>query len=203
MQKMSAFFLLISFQFFFARSAELNRKGSAVAVADAVTCSRPVGLCTAPAFTVTEVDVGVQVMGYGRETDTEPLPLAIASMPSGGSRLAWLGTDSRIYIAELDCNDSIVGAPFSLPAVDLQDIYADENGGVVLLTREATNGGQDNCGNGRLCRGESSQCYAMWLVRFDGSGKVEWETQVTNLSDNLAGYDNGARFVWWYQHHGR
>ena len=28
-------------------------------------------------------------------------------------------------------------------------------------------------------------------------------TQVTNLSSTLAGHDNGARFVWWYQHHGR
>jgi hypothetical protein len=40
-------------------------------------------------------------------------------------------------------------------------------------------------------------------VRFNASGTVEWETQVTNLSSSLAGYQNGARFVWWYQHHGR
>lgn len=41
------------------------------------------------------------------------------------------------------------------------------------------------------------------MVRFDNAGTVQWETQVTNLSETLAGYQNGARFVWWYQHHGR
>ena len=96
-----------------------------------------------------------------------------------------------------------MGAPKSIPAVDLQDLYADDEGDVVLVTRNATNGGTDNCGNGTLCGGTSSQCKAMYIVRFDDSGNVEWEQQVTNLSDSLAGYDNGARFVWWYQHHGR
>lgn len=166
-------------------------------------CSRPVGTCSAPELTVTEVDVGVRVTGYGREGDTDPFPLSIASMPSGGSMLAWLGTDSRVYVVELGCDDTVVGEPFSFPAVDLQDIHADDAGGVVLLTREATNGGQDNCGDGQLCGGTSSPCRTMWMVRFNRQGDVEWETQVTNLSDSLAGYDNGARFVWWYQHHGR
>jgi hypothetical protein len=87
--------------------------------------------------------------------------------------------------------------------VDLQDVYGNDNGGAVLLTREATNGGQDNCGNGQLCGGTSSPCRGMWLVGFNDSGNMQWETQVTNLSDSMAGYDNGARFVWWYQHHGR
>jgi hypothetical protein len=73
----------------------------------------------------------------------------------------------------------------------------------VLLTRDATNGGTDNCGNGQLCGGTSSPCRTMWMVRFDNSGTLQWETQVTNLSSSLAGYDDGARFVWWYQHHGR
>ena len=167
------------------------------------SCARPVGACTAPEVTVTEVNVGIPVTGCGMEGDTDPLPMAIAAMPSGGSRLAWLGTDSHVHIAELDCNDRLVGTPFGIPAVDLQDIAADEAGGVVLVTREATNGGQDNCGNGQLCGGTSSPCRTMWMVRFNNAGSVEWETQVTNLSDSLAGYDDGARFVWWYQHHGR
>ncbi|MGD8910788.1 MAG: hypothetical protein PVI92_15715, partial [Chromatiales bacterium] len=131
------------------------------------------------------------------------LPMAIAALPSGGSRLAWLGTDNRVYLAKLDCNDQLVGTPTSIPAVDLQDLHADDEGGVVLVTRNATNGGTDNCGSGQLCGGSSSQCKTMHMVRFDDVGDVQWEQQVTNLSDSLAGYDNGARFVWWYQHHGR
>jgi hypothetical protein len=43
----------------------------------------------------------------------------------------------------------------------------------------------------------------MWMVRFDNSGAVTWETQVTNLSTTQAGYQDGAFFIWWYQHHGR
>jgi hypothetical protein len=74
----------------------------------------------------------------------------------------------------------------------------------VLLVRNATNTGTDNCGSGTLCGGTSAQCQATWLVRFDDAGKVQWETQVTNLSDARAGYDDGAIFTWkQYQHHGR
>jgi hypothetical protein len=164
---------------------------------------RAVGSCNAPAVRVTDVNLGSAVTPYGNEGDTLPLPMAIAAMPSGGSRFAWLGTDGNVHVGLLDCDDQLVGTPFTLPAEDLQDLYADDDGGVVLLTRGATNGGTDNCGNGMLCGGTSSPCSAMYMVRFDNSGAVQWTTQVTNLSDTLAGYANGARFVWWYQHHGR
>jgi hypothetical protein len=153
--------------------------------------------------TVTDVPVGVTVTGYGNEADTLNLPMAIAAKPSGGSRIAWLGTNQNVYIGELGCNDQLVGSPFTIPAIDLQDLYADETGGVVLVTRNATNGGTDNCGTGTLCGGSSSPCRTMWMVRFNTSGQVQWETQVTNLTSSLAGYQNNARFIWWYQHHGR
>ncbi len=180
-----------------------NNGGSSAGGAVVASCSRAAGSCTAPSAKVTDVSLGIAVTGYGREGDTEVFPMAIASMPSGGSRLAWMGTDKRVNVAQLDCDDKLVGTPLSFPAVDLQDIIADDNGGVVLLTRDATNGGTDNCGTGTLCGGTSSPCRTMWMVRFNSSGTVEWETQVTNLSDSLAGYQNGARFIWWYQHHGR
>jgi hypothetical protein len=153
---------------------------------------------------VTNVSLGISVTGYGSQADTDPLPMAIAAMPSGGSRLAWLGTDQNVYVAQLDCNDQLVGTPFKFPAVDLQDVYADDSGGVLLIVRNATNSGTDNCGSGVLCGGTSSQCENTWLLRFDNSGNVTWQTQVTNLSSSLAGYDNGAIFTWKnYQHHGR
>jgi hypothetical protein len=158
----------------------------------------------APSVNVTSVNLGIAVTAYGSQADTAPLPMAISAIPSGGSRLAWLGTDANVHIAELDCNDQLVGTPFSIPAVDLQDVYADDNGGAVLVVRNATNTGTDNCGTGVLCGGTSSQCQNTWLVRFDKTGTVVWQTQVTNLSSNLAGYDNGAIFTWKnYQHHGR
>jgi len=166
-------------------------------------CARTVGACTAPAVNVTPVTLNAAAQAAAGTSDTANIPLALAAKPSGGSRLAWLGTDNNIHVAELDCSDNLVGTPFTIPGIDLEDIYADDSGGVVLLTRNATNGGTDNCGTGTLCGGTSSPCKAMWLVRFTASGTVQWETQVTNLSASLAGYQNGARFVWWYQHHGR
>lgn len=158
-------------------------------------CRRPVS--AAPAVKVTEVKLGQQVTGYGREGDTEPLPMAIAATPTGESWLAWLGTNGRVYLGKLDCADKLVGKPTSFVGIDLQDVQADKNGGVLLLTRKGT------CGDGPLCGGTSSPCNTMHMIRFDTSGHQVWERQVTNLGGGLTGYDNGARFVWWYQHHGR
>jgi hypothetical protein len=158
-------------------------------------CARPAG--ASPAVKVTEVNVGTRVTAYGQEADTDPLPMAIAATPAGGSWLAWLGVDGRVYLGRLDCDDQLVGTPTSFEGIDLQDIEADSNGGVVLLTRKGT------CHNGPLCGGTSSPCNTMHMIRFDNSGREVWERQVTNLDGNLGGYDNGARFVWWYQHHGR
>lgn len=130
--------------------------------------------------------------------------MAIAATPSGNSRLAWLGTDGNVHVGQLDCNDQLVGTPFSFPAVDLQDLYADDNGGVLMIVRNATNGGTNNCGSGMLCGGTSSECMNTWLLRFDNSGNVTWQTQITNLTSSMAGYDKGAIFTWKnYQHHGR
>jgi hypothetical protein len=159
-------------------------------------CARPAG--ASPVVKVTEVKVGRRVTGYGRESDTEPLPMAIAARPDGGSWLAWLGTDDRVYLGRLDCDDRLVGAPTSFAGINLQDVLADRGGGgVILLTRQGT------CGGGRLCRGTSSPCRTMHMIRFDNEGRQVWERQVTNLNGSRRGYDNGARFVWWYQHHGR
>jgi len=139
----------------------------------------------------------VPVTGYGREGDTEPLPMAIAATPAGGSWLAWRGTDSRVYLGKLGCDDRLLGTPTSFEGIDLQDVQADSTGGVLLLTRRG------ECHDGPLCGGESSPCNTMHMIRFDNSGNLVWERQVTNLSESRGGYDNGARFVWWYQHHGR
>ena len=158
-------------------------------------CARPVG--TAPVVRVAEVRVGVRVTGYGREDDTEPLPMAIAATPAGGSWLAWLGTNKKVYLGKLDCDDRLVGRPTSFTGIDLQDVQADSTGGVLLVTRRGS------CHTGPLCGGSSSPCNTMHMIRFDNSGHLVWDRQVTNLTRGRGGYDDGARFVWWYQHHGR
>ncbi|WP_307874628.1 hypothetical protein [Frankia nepalensis] len=136
------------------------------------------------------------MVSFAPRGDTDPLPAAIAAAPSGGSWLAWLGTDSKVRVGRLDCADQLVGTPTSLDGVDLQDVRADADGVVVLLTRPGPQGG------GKLCGGTSSPTRAMWMVRLDNSGRQVWERQVTNLTSSRGGYDPGAIFVWWYNHHG-
>ncbi|MFF5293121.1 hypothetical protein [Paractinoplanes globisporus] len=174
-----------------ARSA----KATSAAPKTAGACARPVG--AAPVSRVTQVGVGSTVKGYGGESDTDPLPMAIAATPGGGSWLAWLGTDGKVHLGRLGCDDKLTGTLTSFTGIDLQDVQADATGGVLLLTHKG------DCHTGPLCGGESSPCNKMVMIRFDNAGKEVWERQVTNLTDARGGYDDGARFVWWYQHHGR
>ena len=172
-----------------------SAKKTVVATAATGTCGRKAS--TTAKVRVTSVKLTNAVTGYGGEGDTEKLPLAIAATPSGTSWVAWLGTNSKVYLAKLDCADHIVGKPTSFTGIDLQDVQADATGGVLLLTRAGS------CHTGPLCGGASSPCNTMVMVRFNTSGQLVWQRQVTNLTSARGGYDDGARFVWWYQHHGR
>jgi hypothetical protein len=185
-----------------ATSATPTSAATPTATTTPTATSAPAGDCVrqsgaSPEVKISEVNVGVPVTGYGQEGDTDPLPMAIAATPDGGSWLAWLGTDSKVYLGRLDCNDKLVGTPTSFDGIDLQDVQADSTGGVLLLTRRG------DCHTGPLCGGTSSPCNTMHMIRFDESGHQVWERQVTNLTDTRGGYDDGARFAWWYQHHGR
>jgi hypothetical protein len=157
-------------------------------------CQRPVG--AAPEVTVTKAGIS-GVIDYGGEGDTDRLPMAIAARPDGTSWLAWMGDDDQIHLGRLGCDDQLEGDAVAIEGIDIQDVQADADGVVVLVTREG------NCGDGSLCGGSSSPCNTMHMIRFDNDGDQVWERQVTNLGDGLDGYDDGARFVWWYQHHGR
>jgi hypothetical protein len=139
---------------------------------------------------------------------------AISPMPSGGSRLAFLGSDSMVHVAQLDANDQLVaGSVFGLPAWDFQDIYADDNGGVLLVARDAQGGGTGNCGDpSHLCGtppNPADPCWDMYMVRFDGS-KETWATKLTTSSASDPPYlvnntDTSLRsfYLWWYAHNGR
>ncbi len=174
-------------------------------------CQNPVaGSCSSPEVRITEVDMGVPVIVDDSETGFTPL--ALGSMPSGGARLAFMGQDDSVHIAQLDCGDSLVGTPFSLPAHDYQDIAADADGGVIVLTRDARGGGTLNCGEpSNLCDGGPNPpvaCHEMWMARFDCAGNEVWTAPLTTSSDTLPPYSTGptgdtSLMIWWYQHHGR
>ena len=180
-------------------------------------CSNaPVGSCASPQVRVSSVSLGA-ALSYSKD-ETYVVPLAIAAKPGGGSRIAWVtgyahygsSTTSQVHVAELDCDDKLVGTPFTLPGHDFQDLAADADGGVVVLTRDAQ-GGPDaqHCGDvNNLCVLPSDRpgCYDMMMVRHDCTGAEQWATKLTSASATTPPYTSGGSsntFVWWYQHHGR
>jgi hypothetical protein len=172
---------------------------------------------------ITEVDVGV-AYDYNEVDSNGPglglTPLAISPMPGGGSRLAFLGNgDGMVHVATLDAGDQLVaGSVFGLPAYDFQDIYADDSGGVVLVSRSAQGStANNNCGNiDNLCGVPSAypttaSCYDMYMVRFDAVAPHEtWATNLTDTSATVSAYGSGPTggnnvvFIWSeYAHNGR
>ncbi|MGK4008032.1 hypothetical protein WMF31_35775 [Sorangium sp. So ce1036] len=158
---------------------------------------------------ITEIDVGIPVIN--NEDEAALKPLVISPMPSGGSRLAWMGNDGQVHIAQLDTRDQVAGRPFGLPANDFSDLHADDTGGVLLLTRDAEGGGTLNCGApANLCGTPPSPpipCHDMYMVRFDGASET-WATKLTSSSAALPPYSTGptgpdVTMIWWYAHHGR
>ena len=172
--------------------------------------------CSSPQVRVTQVSLG-SALSYSTD-ETYNIPLAIAAKPGGGSLVAWMtgyshygsSTTSQVHIAELDCDDKLVGTPFTMEAHDFQDIAADANGGVVVLTRDGQ-GGPDaqHCGDvNNLCVTPSDRpgCYDVYMVRFDCAGTQQWATKLDSASATNPGYTASGGynyFVWWYQHHGR
>src|SRR5882672_4180446 len=160
---------------------------------------------------VTEVDVGI-TYSY-QEVDTPLSLLAISPIPGGGSRLAFMGSDAKVHVVLLDNSDNVVtGSTFALAAHDFQDIYADNNGGVALVTRDAMGGGTNNCGNpANLCsltNPTNYSCWDMYLVGFDGCGNETWATELTTSNASLPPYSTGTTgplslMIWWYAHNGR
>ena len=188
-------------------SADGGSSGSSSGVlgGDGGTCA-----LSASNVRVTEIDTGVKYTYT--EADTPMELLALSPIPSGGSRLAYMGPDSMVHIVQLDATDNIVmGSAFGLPAYDFQDVYADDTGGTVLVTRDAMGGGTNNCGNpSNLCsltNPTGYSCWDMYLVRFNGSTEA-WATKLTTSSASLPPYSTsptGAEslMIWWYAHNGR
>jgi len=170
---------------------------------------------------VTEIDVGVSYAYNEVDNNGAALGLtvlAIAPIPGGGSRLAFLGkTDGTVHVVTLDASDQpVAGSAFGLPGYDFQDIYADAAGGTLLVSRNAMGStASNNCGNiNNLCGlvanyPTAASCYDMYMVRFDGSTET-WATKLTDTSPTLPAYGTAATsgmnvvFIWSeYAHNGR
>jgi hypothetical protein len=181
------------------------------------SCPAPTATsCSAPQVRVTSVSLEA-ALSYSTD-ETYNIPLAIAAKPGSGSIIAWMtgyshygsSTTSQVHIGQLDCDDKLVGTPITMEAHDFQDIAADGDGGVVVVTRDAQ-GGTDaqHCGDvNNLCVLPSDRpgCYDMYMVRFDCAGAAQWSAKLTTPTATSPAYTSGSgsnNFVWWYQHQGR
>ncbi|HEY2406854.1 MAG TPA: hypothetical protein VGI10_12675, partial [Polyangiaceae bacterium] len=176
----------------------------------------PPGSCAMPEVRITEIDVG-QTIDQNEEEATLH-PLAIAAVPMGGSRVSWMGSDGNTHVTTLNADDTVntnVSVP-SIPGWDYGDIFADDTGGVLLVTRDGHGDGGVvntlNCGDpSNLCGTPPNPpiaCYDMYMVRFD-AGAETWATQLTQSSTAHPPYLNSKTdnqnviFIWWYAHQGR
>jgi hypothetical protein len=198
-----------------ASSGGASAGGAATGTCAGSCAAAPVGSCSAPQVRVTQVDLGA-ALSFGTD-ETSVTPLAIAAVPGGGSRIAWMtgysrygsSTTSQAHIAQLDCDDKVVGTPFTLEAHDFQDLAADGDGGVIMLTRDAQGSGDQHCGDvNNLCILPSDRpgCYGTYMVRYGCGGDEKWATLLTSADAATPPYTSGGRqntFVWWYQHQGR
>jgi hypothetical protein len=170
---------------------------------------------------ITEIDVGTAYDYNEVDNNGAALgltPLAISPVPGGGSRLSFVGkSDNMVHVVALDASDQVVaGSAFGLPGYDVQDIYADKNGGVLLVSRAALGStSNNNCGNiNNLCGltanyPTAASCYDMYMVRFDGTTET-WATKLTDTTASLPAYGTSATgggnviFIWSeYAHNGR
>ena len=192
--------------------------GGTTANAGATSTGGTPGSCSSPTIRITEVDVGATVVNneIDETTTTNLMVIALSPIASGGSRLMWHGSDGNIHVTTLNADDTINASAgtVSLPGEDAEDIYADNTGGVVLLTRDAQGSGTTHCGNiSNLCGATSSlpttiPCYDMYLVRFDGTSET-WATKLTVSTASEPPYltsptdSTWVEFIWWYAHAGR
>ncbi|HEY2407844.1 MAG TPA: hypothetical protein VGI10_17670, partial [Polyangiaceae bacterium] len=172
--------------------------------------------CASPQVRITEIDVGANI--NVNENDADSKPVMLSPIPSGGSRMSWTGSDGKVHVTTLNADDTVntnIGT-VNLMGMDVGDIYADNTGGVVLVTRNADGSGGVvntlNCGDpSNLCGtppNPAIPCYDMYLVRFDGTSET-WATKLTQTSAAHPGYLNSKTdnqnviFIWWYAHQGR
>src|SRR5262249_49033820 len=62
---------------------------------------------SADSVRITEIDVGTATV-YS-EDEARLMPFAISPVPSGGSRLAFMGSDGMVHVVSLDANDAVTG----------------------------------------------------------------------------------------------
>jgi hypothetical protein len=175
----------------------------------------PAGACQASLDRVrmSEVDLGVNVVS--NEDEVTLKPIVIAPTTTAGSRVAFMGSDAMVHVAQLDASDKLVGSVVSLAGYDFAAMQADDAGGVLLLTRAAHGSGDKQCGTlSNLCGSTASlpsqyACFDMYLVRFDGATET-WATQLTQSSAEHPPYLTSPTdkqtvvYIWQtYAHHGR
>jgi len=108
-----------------------------------------------------------------------------------------MGNDSKVHITALTDDNKINGNSIAISCNDFSDMFAHNDGGVLMLTRAKKSGSESLL---NYPPEKPIPCYGMYLVKFNNSGKEIWSKEITNTK---LPYTDNAIFVWWYAHHGR
>lgn len=121
-------------------------------------------------------------------------PVPLAARADGSSLLAYRDADeARIRVVAIDRNDVVTDTLFETPAAEVHALMAHEDGGAaVVIVKEDL-----DISIPEICQPE---CSSMELVRFDDAGDVSMSAPLT---DKLLVNEEGALFVWWFEHTAR
>jgi len=121
-------------------------------------------------------------------------PVPLAARADGSSLLAYRdASQTLIRVVAVDQNDVVSETLFETPAEEVHALMAhDDGGGAVVFVREDI-----DISIPEICQPE---CSSMELVRFDDAGEVSMSA---TLTDKLMVNEEGALFVFWYEHTAR
>lgn len=132
-------------------------------------------------------------------TSDEYNPMLLAPRADNSSLLGYREAASEnLSVVELDGNDRVTGTLFRTEGLEAHALLAHDDGAAFVVVRE-----DPDIFSPEFCRGgpgNLAPCGSLELVRFDSAGRV---TMSATLTDKLNVADEGALFIYWFEHTAR
>jgi hypothetical protein len=126
---------------------------------------------------------------------TEYYPVTVTPRSDSTSLLAYRQSgELNLAVLELDDSDEVVDTVFEVAGQEAHALMAHEDGGVLVYVRE-----DPDIFSSEVCS-QAARCNSLELARFDNDGAI---TMTATLTDKLPVAQEGALFIWWYQHTAR
>lgn len=125
----------------------------------------------------------------------EYYPMVLAPRADSSSLLGYREAARQdLRVVELDGADTVTGTLFQIEGQEVHGLLAHDDGAAIVLVREDPDiFSQEFCSGGTTCN-------SLELVRFDNAGNV---TMNRTLTDKLTVENQGALFMYWFEHTAR